>query len=37
VIEMVAAVRPSTRQLLAEVGDVAHDVPAFITAPLYRR
>jgi hypothetical protein len=37
VIEMVAGVRPSTRQLLAEVGDVAHDVPAFLTSPLYRR
>jgi hypothetical protein len=23
--------------LLAEIGDVAHDVPAFLTAPLYRR
>lgn len=31
------AVRPSPRQLLAEVGDVVHDVPAFVTAPLYRR
>ena len=34
---MVAAIRPSARQLLAEVGDVVHDVPAFLTAPLYRR
>jgi len=34
---MVAAVRPSMRELLEEVGDVAHDVPTFLTAPLYRR
>jgi hypothetical protein len=34
---MVAGMRASTRQLLAEVGDVAHDVPVFLTAPLYRR
>src|SRR4029450_1059201 len=34
---MVAGIRPSTRQLLAEVGDVAHDVPVFLTAPPYRR
>jgi hypothetical protein len=34
---MSAAIRPSTRQLLAEIGEVAHDVPAFVTAPLYRR
>jgi hypothetical protein len=27
----------STRRMLAEVGDVAHDMPAFVTAPLYRR
>jgi hypothetical protein len=25
------------RQRLAQVGDVAHDLPAFLTAPLYRR
>jgi len=36
VVEVVAGVRPP-RQLLAEVGDVVHDVPAFLTAPLYRR
>jgi hypothetical protein len=36
VIEMVEAVRPTTGQLLAEIGDVVHDVPAFFTAPLYR-
>ena len=29
--------RPTPRDLLAEIGDVAHDVPAFLTAPLYRR
>lgn len=34
---MVCGRGPSTRQLLAEVGDVAHDVPAFLTSPLYRR
>jgi hypothetical protein len=37
VIEMVAGRGPSTRQLFAEVGDVAHDAPAFLTSPLYRR
>ncbi len=34
---MVAGRGVSTRQLIAEVGDVAHDVPAFLTSPLYRR
>ena len=34
---MVAGRGPSTRQLIAEVGNVAHDVPAFLTSPLYRR
>jgi hypothetical protein len=34
---MTAAARPTRRQLAAELGDVAHDVPAFLTAPLYRR
>jgi hypothetical protein len=29
--------RASRRELLAQVGDVAHDLPAFLTAPLYRR
>jgi hypothetical protein len=37
VIEMLTGRRPSRRQLLAEVGDVAHDVPAFLTSPVYRR
>jgi len=36
VIEMVTGRGPSTRQLIAEVGDVAHDVPTFLTSPLYR-
>ena len=34
---MVTAVRPTRGQLVAEVGDVVHDIPAFLTAPLYRR
>jgi hypothetical protein len=34
---MVARDRPPPRDLLAEIGDVVHDVPAFLTAPLYRR
>jgi hypothetical protein len=34
---MTAATRPTRRQLAAELGDVAHDIPAFMTAPLYRR
>jgi hypothetical protein len=33
---MVVTARPSTREVLAEFGDVARDVPAFVTAPLYR-
>jgi hypothetical protein len=37
VIHVVTGRGPSTRQLLAEVGDVAHDVPAFLTSPLFRR
>jgi hypothetical protein len=36
-VEMVTAVRPTPLQLLAEIGDVAHDVPAFLAAPLFRR
>jgi hypothetical protein len=28
---------PTKRELLAEVSDVVHDLPAFLTAPLYRR
>jgi hypothetical protein len=34
---MTAAARPTRRQLAAEIGDVARDLPAFMTAPLYRR
>ena len=34
---MADVARPTLRQLLAEIGDVVHDVPAFLTAPLYRR
>lgn len=34
---MTAAARPTRRQLAAEIGNVAHDLPAFMTAPLYRR
>jgi hypothetical protein len=37
VIEMVATTRPTKRELIAEIGDVVHDVPAFLTAPLYRK
>jgi len=37
VIEMVPGRGPTTRQLIVEVGDVAHDVPTFLTSPLYRR
>ena len=29
--------RPSRAQLLTQIADVAHDLPAFLTAPLYRR
>jgi hypothetical protein len=31
-----ATARPTPRQLAAEVLDVVHDLPAFLTAPLYR-
>jgi hypothetical protein len=31
------AARPTRRQVAAEIGNVAHDLPAFMTAPLYRR
>lgn len=33
---MAEMARPALRQLLAEIRDVVHDVPAFLTAPLYR-
>jgi uncharacterized protein YndB with AHSA1/START domain len=29
--------RPAPSQILAEIGDVAHDLPVFLTAPLLRR
>jgi hypothetical protein len=29
--------RPTQRQIVSELGDVLHDLPAFLTAPLYRR
>ncbi|MCW3037337.1 MAG: hypothetical protein JWM17_2649 [Actinobacteria bacterium] len=29
--------RPTPSKLLAEILDIAHDLPAFLTAPLYRR
>ena len=34
---MTDAARPTLPELLAETRDVAHDLPAFLTAPLYRR
>ena len=37
VIEMTEGTKTHRRELLEQVGDVVHDVPAFLTAPLYRR
>jgi hypothetical protein len=34
---MTDGARPTKRQIVNEVGDVLHDLPAFLTAPLYRR
>lgn len=34
---MLGAARPTRAQLVAEIGDVVHDLPAFATAPLFRR
>jgi hypothetical protein len=34
---MTEAARPTGRQFAAELDNVAHDLPAFMTAPLYRR
>ena len=34
---MTEAVRPHRREVLAQLGNVVHDLPAFLTAPLYRR
>ena len=33
---MTTTATPSPRQLVAEIGDVLHDRPAFVSAPLYR-
>ncbi len=32
-----ASTAPTPRELAAEIGNVAHDLPAFLTAPLFRR
>jgi len=37
VVEVAEAARPTPREFAAEVLDVVHDLPAFLTAPLYRR
>jgi hypothetical protein len=34
---MTEAVSPHRRELLAQIWNVVHDLPAFLTAPLYRR
>jgi hypothetical protein len=34
---MTEPARPTKRELLAEIGDVVHDLPALLTAPLYRK
>lgn len=34
---MTGSPRPTGRKLIAEVRDVLHDIPIFLTAPLYRR
>jgi hypothetical protein len=34
---MASVAAPTPRQLAAEIGDVARDLPAFLTAPLFRR
>ena len=34
---MVGQVRPTSRELAAEIRDVIEDLPVFLTAPLYRR
>jgi hypothetical protein len=36
-VEMTATPRSRGRELLDQVGDVLHDLPAFLTAPLYRK
>jgi len=35
-VEVAGTAGPTRRELAAEIGDVLHDVPAFLTAPLYR-
>jgi hypothetical protein len=37
VADMADAARPTQQQIVSELGDVFHDLPAFLTAPLYRR
>ena len=34
---MASVARPKQQQIVSEIGDVLHDLPAFLTAPLYRR
>jgi hypothetical protein len=34
---MTETVRPHRRETIAQLGNVVHDLPAFLTAPLYRR
>jgi hypothetical protein len=34
---MADVARPTKQELAAELGDVVHDLPLFVTAPLYRR
>jgi hypothetical protein len=34
---MADGARPAQRQIVSEISDVLHDLPAFLTAPLYRR
>jgi hypothetical protein len=37
VVTVAQPITPDRRVLFAEIRDVAHDLPAFLTAPLYRR
>jgi len=37
VVDVVATARPTGRQVVAEIGNVLHDIPAFLTAPLFRK
>ena len=34
---MAATARPTPPELLGEIWDVIHDIPIFVTAPLYRK